>query len=277
LNTAFHKVQPGRGKGENPPPDVKKPAVRFFYGLWGVVMFTIVWYLIGHLIFNRPEYEQFDGFLPGPTLKALSGLVQEGNFWRSVLASLRRIFAGILISFVVGLPFGLLIGFYRKLQLITYTPIQFLRMISPVSWMPVALLLFKQFESAIYFLITMATVWPILLNTAQGVTSVNPHWINMARNQGATDFQLLTRVIIPATLPYILAGLRLALGVAWIVLVPAEFFGISSGLGYLINDARDTLEYDRLMAILIAIGIVGFILDWALQYVERLFSWTAKG
>jgi NitT/TauT family transport system permease protein len=120
----------------------------------------------------------------------------------------------------------------------------------------------------------MSTLWPIVLNTAYSVSRVNPQWINMARNQGAKNYQLLLRIIIPSSLPYILTSLRLALGVAWIVLVPAEFLGVSSGLGYIINDARDTMEYDRLMAIIIAIGIVGFILDGALQLIQKSLSWS---
>lgn len=147
-------------------------------------------------------------------------------------------------------------------------------MVSPLSWMPIALLIFASFEGAIYFLITMATIWPIMINTSLGVMHVNPSWIMMARNQGANDRQLITKIVIPAAIPYILTSLRLALGVAWIVLVPAEFLGVSSGLGYLINDARDTMEYDRLMAIVIAIGILGFVLDGSIQLMRKSLNWT---
>jgi len=191
-----------------------------------------------------------------------------------VLASLRRVAIGIGVAFLVGLPFGILIGYFRNLRSITYTPIQFVRMISPLSWMPIALLIFTTFESTIYFLITMATVWPIILNSSLGVSRVNPQWIKMAKNQGATDVQVLLYIILPASIPYILTSLRLALGVAWIVLVPVEFLGVSSGLGYIINDARDTMEYDRLMAIVIVIGMVGFVLDGSIQLVQKVFRWN---
>ena len=96
----------------------------------------------------------------------------------------------------------------------------------------------------------------------------------MAKNQGANHKQLLFHIILPASIPYILTSLRLSIGVAWIVLVPVEFLGISSGLGYIINDARDTMEYDRLMAIVLAIGMIGFILDGAIQLTQKLFHWT---
>ena len=252
----------------------KRPAYRVGYGIFGTVIFIILWALAGYLVFSRPGYEQFSGFLPIPTMKALYSLIFDYDFWSSVYASLRRVVVGVSIAFLFGLPSGLLIGFFSKLGLITYPPIQFLRMISPLSWMPIALLVFRGFESAIYFLITMATIWPIVLNTTLGVSHVNPQWIKMARNQGAKNYQLIFRIIIPSSIPYIITSLRLALGVAWIVLVPAEFLGISSGLGYIINDARDTMEYDRLMAIVISIGILGFILDGVLQLIQKRFNWT---
>jgi NitT/TauT family transport system permease protein len=200
-------------------------------------------------------------------------MAKENDFWLSVFASVRRVMFGIFIAFLIGFPMGLMIGFYRKFRTITYPPIQLLRMISPLSWMPIALLLFSTFEGAIYFLITMATIWPIILNTTLGVMRVNQHWIMMAKNQGANDRQLIGRIIIPASVPYILTSLRLALGVAWIVLVPAEFLGVSSGLGYIINDARDTMEYDRLMAVIIAIGLIGFTLDGTIQYARKFLNW----
>jgi len=239
----------------------------------GMLTFFLIWAIGGHYIFIRPQFSQFSGFLPGATFTALVGLLDDQAFWLSVVASLRRIGIGIGTAFVIGLPSGLLIGYYARLRIATYTPIQFVRMISPLSWMPIALLIFATFEGAIYFLIIMATIWPIILNASLGVSRVNPAWLTMAKNQGATDRQLLLRIVLPASIPYILTSLRLALGVAWIVLVPVEFLGISSGLGYIINDARDTMAYDRLMAIVLAIGAIGFCLDGSLQLLQRLFRW----
>lgn len=246
---------------------------RFFSGAIGSALFVLAWEFLGKLAFSRAGYEHFDGLMPIPAFKAFAVLITDPDFWASVYASLRRVILGIVIAFLIGLPGGLLIGFYAKLRLISAVPIQFLRMISPLAWMPVALLVFARFESAIYFLITMATVWPILLNTSAGVVRVNPQWIAMALNQGASSVQLMTRILLPASLPHIFTSLRLAIGIAWIVLIPAEYLGVSSGLGYIINDARDTLEYDRLMAAVIAIGILGFLLDSAVQYLATSFRW----
>jgi len=255
-------------------PETRSRFQRAWYGILGTGVFVLLWAVLGQVLFTRPGYEQFSAFLPVPAIKALCALLLESSFWLSVLASLRRVVVGISIAFLVGLPCGLLIGYYCRLRLAIDPSIQFLRMVSPLAWMPIALLLFASFESAICFLITIATVWPIILNTTLGVSCVNPQWINMARDQGARDYDLLTRIIVPASVPHILTSLRLALGVAWIVLVPAEFLGVSSGLGYLINDARDTMEYDRLMAVVISIGMLGFVLDWIIQTVRKRFRWV---
>lgn len=244
------------------------------FELIGLAVFICLWAAAAGFIFTRPGFEQFHGFLPGPTLKALVAAARESRFWISVFASLKRILIGISLAAIIGVPAGIIVGFYPTLRSLSYSPIQFVRMISPLSWMPIALLLFTSFESAVYFLIVMATICPIILNTTIGVLNINPQWIKMALNQGASNFQLIKTIVIPASLLYMLTSLRLALGVAWIVLVPAEFLGVSSGLGYLINDARDTMEYDKLMAMIIAIGILGFALDRMIQRLQHTFSWS---
>lgn len=247
------------------------------YELAGLVLFAFVWAAVTQFIFTRPELYHFKGFLPGPTLAALVDAFQTSKFWMSVFASLRRIVVGIAISAFIGLPLGVLIGFFTRLRKLTYSPIQFVRMISPLSWMPIALLLFTSFESAVHFLIIMATICPIIQNTAIGVMDINPQWLKMALNQGANNVQLIQTIVLPYSIPHMITSIRLALGIAWIVLVPAEFLGVSSGLGYLINDARDTMEYDKLMAIIIAIGMLGFILDRIFQKLQYRFSRSWAG
>ncbi len=244
--------------------------------LAGVLLFLLIWFAAGAVILSNPNLKDFTDFLPGPTFKALIKMIFMSYFWHSVLDSLKRIFIGMVIAAVIGIPFGLIIGFYKNLRDLTNIPIQFLRMISPLAWMPIALIVFPNFEKAIYFLIAISTVWPIIINTAQGVVNVQQDWVKMAQNQGARDTQLFFFVIFPASIPYILTGLRLALGVAWIVLVPAEFLGISSGLGYLINDARDSIEYDKLMAVIIAIGLLGFTIDGLFQLLMTRLDYRKK-
>lgn len=246
------------------------------FGLAGIVLFILFWEICGRIFIINKNLKHFENFLPLPALKELLLLLLTRNFWLSVLASLRRILIGISLAFTIAIFSGLLIGFYKRLRQLTNIPINFIRMISPLAWMPIALIIFPGFEDAIIFLITIATIWPILINIVQGVNNVNPEWIKMAKNQGARDYQLLFMVILPASIPYVLTGLRLAIGIAWIVLVPAELLGISSGLGYLINDARDTMEYGKLMAIVIAIGIFGYTIDTLFQLVQKRFDWKYK-
>ena len=160
---------------------------KLIFGIAGSVIFLLIWTGAGYLLTIHPDFQHFAGFHPKATFKALYHLLFDDLFWNSVLASLNRIIVGLCFSLVLGIPIGMLIGFYKLIWQITYFPIQFLRMISPLSWMPIAILVFASFDSSIYFLITVACVWPILLNTAQGVNRVNKDFINMAINQGATD------------------------------------------------------------------------------------------
>jgi NitT/TauT family transport system permease protein len=147
-------------------------------------------------------------------------------------------------------------------------------MISPLSWMPIAVMGFDTWDGAIVFLIAVAAIWPVLFATAAGVRRIDPAWIKVARNLGANPWHMLTTVILPAVVTDILTGIRLALGVAWVVLVPAEYLGVTSGLGYAINDARDTLEYDRLSATVVVIGVIGFALDTLCQKAIGRLNWT---
>ena len=139
--------------------------------------------------------------------------------------------------------------------------------------MPVAVLAFDTWDAAIVFLVAVAAVWPVLFSSAQGVRRIDPLWFKVARNLGADGLQMLRRIIFPAIAQDIFAGIRLAVGVAWIVLVPAEYLGVTSGLGYAINDARDTLEYDTLAAVVVVIGVIGFVLDGVCVALIRRFSW----
>ena len=256
--------------------DSKSKKAGVLYSFLGILLFLAAWEIFVGIIIKTNSFKQFTGFLPSKTFIALIHLLTSKYFWDSVVASLIRILLGLFISSVIGIPAGLIIGFYRIFRRITNIPIQFLRMISPLAWMPIAIVILPGFQEAILFIIAISCIWPILLNTSQGVLNIELQWITMAKNQGAKDYQLLFKVIFPGAMPYILTGLRFAIGVAWIVLVPAELLGISSGLGYLINDARDTMEYDKLMAIVVAIGLIGFTIDEFFQSIQKRLDWRTK-
>lgn len=243
------------------------------YPAIGISVLLLLWWFGGYLIASNPDTQSFADFAPGPAFAALMELIHSGGLWDTVLPSLYRIGMGLLWAVLIGVPVGVAIGTISSLREITHVPFQFLRMISPLAWMPVAVLAFATWDNAIVFLITVAAVWPILFSTAHGVRRVDPLWFKVARNLGADSYQMLRRIIMPAIAQDIFAGIRLAVGVAWIVLVPAEYLGVTSGLGYAINDARDTLEYDTLASIVIVIGVIGFLLDGICMWLIKRFSW----
>ncbi|KQT91682.1 nitrate ABC transporter permease [Methylobacterium sp. Leaf469] len=256
------------------------PERRLFAGLLhrtapllGLGTLLVLWFAAGRLLANDPAYTAFAGFAPGPTLASFADLLTSGEAWRAALPSLARIGQGLAYAFVLGVPFGLLVGASPLAERALQPPFQLLRMVSPLAWMPVAVLAFPTWEGAIVFLIAAAAIWPILFSTAAGVKRIDPIWLTLARNLGGGRIATLRRIVIPAVLQDILTGLRLALGVAWIVLVPAEYLGVTSGLGYAINDARDTLSYDRLAALVLLIGVIGYALDGGLGRLAARARW----
>lgn len=242
----------------------------------GLAGLFALWWLGGWLIARNPATASFAGLAPLPALKSFGAIIGSGEVLTITAPSLWRVGSGLFWATVFGVPVGILIGRSRIAREITNVPFQFLRMISPLSWMPIAILAFSTWDGAIVFLIAAAATWPILFSTAAGVRRINSAWFKVARNLGAKPWHILSAVIMPAIAQDILTGVRLALGVGWIVLVPAEYLGVKSGLGYAINDARDTLEYDRLAAIVLIVGLIGFALDAGLQKLIERLSWLRQ-
>lgn len=243
------------------------------YPALGIAGLLAIWWYGGWLIANNDDLSAFSDFAPGPTFAALYQMVASGAVMNPISSSLSRVGWGLLWAILIGVPLGIGIGYWAVARQITHVPFQFLRMISPLAWMPVAVLAFATWDGAIIFLIAVAAVWPITYATAHGVQKIDPLWFKVARNLGADNLQMLRRIVLPAVSQDILAGIRLAVGVAWIVLVPAEYLGVTSGLGYAINDARDTLEYDKLAAIVLVIGMIGYLLDAVCVRLIKRTSW----
>lgn len=243
----------------------------------GILGLLLVWWLAGLVIEATPRLVAFTGFAPAPTLASFWQLVASGDAWQAAAPSLARVLGGLGWGLAFGAPIGLALGLLPLLEKALQLPFQILRMVSPLSWMPIAILAFPSWDGAIVFLIAAAAVWPIVFATAAGVKRIDPAWLSVGRTLGGRGLPLIGRIVIPAVLPDLLTGLRLALGIAWIVLVPAEFLGVTSGLGYAINDARDTLSYDRLAALVLLIGLIGFLLDLVLASALKRVSWTPAG
>ncbi len=242
-------------------------------GIIGLSIFFALWWIGGHMIYLNPLTTHFAAFGPIPTLQAFPVLWEDGTIQNAALASGYRLGVGLLLAVVIGVPIGILMGRFKRFQELSNSPFQLLRMISPLSWMPLAVLVFVTWNQSIIFLIAMASVWPVAYATAAGLAKVDPAWFKVARNLGAKPWHLLTKIILPAIAFDIFTGIRLALGIAWVVLVPAEFLGVTSGLGYSIEDARESLSYDHLTAIVLTIGIIGWFLDSSLEFLVNRFSW----
>lgn len=202
----------------------------------------------------------------------IGGVLFNHLLYHFVLVSLRRVLLGLAMALAVGVPLGLLVGGAARVDAAVSPAFQFLRMISPLSWMPLVVMVLGVGDRPVLFLLAFAGVWPILLNTAAGVRNLDPRWITLARSLAATRWEMLMRVVLPGVVGSVLTGLRLSIGIVWIVLVPAEMLGVNAGLGYFILDTRDRLAYSELLATVLVIGLLGFLLDSCARWLQRWWA-----
>jgi len=200
-------------------------------------------------------------------------LVADGTLWEHIGASLFRVGTGFLSATLVAVPMGLWMGrvegAYRTLNPI----FQILRPISPIAWIPLAILWFGVGNVSPIFLIFIASVFPMIVQTAAGVHTIEKRYLRAADNFGVSRYTLFRQVIIPAVLPEIIVGMRIGLGVAWLVVVAAEMIALRSGLGYLIMDSRNAgNRYDLVIASMVIIGVIGLLLDGTMRRLEGLKS-----
>lgn len=240
---------------------------RWGAGLLGLLIGLGIWALLtSGLVTNDPV---ISGMSPVQTWSGFGDLLDRGVLLSDAGVSLYRLVAGLALAALLGVPLGLWLGLRRRAEAVAGPLVQFLRMISPLSWAPVAIAVFGIGNEPVIFLVTAAAIWPIMLSTSAGVHAMDPGYVDVARTMGASGWERLTRVVIPAVRPSILGGIRMALGTAWIVLVPAEMLGVRSGLGYQILNARDQLAYDQVMAVILVIGVLGFALDSLSRFLLR--------
>lgn len=250
-------------------PTTEKPVARrslaasrlanFLLGASGLLALLALWWIGTDLLAAPASFAR--RFSPGGAFASLVELLTSSDLPIHVYVSLKRILVGLALALVVGVPTGLAVGGATWLETATTPAFQFLRMISPLSWMPLAVMAFGVGDKPVYFLLAFAAVWPILLSTASGVRQLDPRWLQLARSLAATRRETLWRIVIPGVVGHVLTGVRLAIGILWIVLVPCEMLGVSAGLGYFILDTRDRLAYSELMATVLLIGVLGYLLD----------------
>ena len=214
---------------------------------------------------------------PVEVVGGIADLVRHGLLLKYAVASLFRVTWGFLLAAGLAIPLGLSIGWCRRAEMAFNPLIQILRPISPLAWIPIAILWFGVGDLAAVFLIFLGCFFPLILTAINAVQRVPAVYVNAGRNFGLSRADLVYRVLFPAVIPQLITGLRITLGIAWLVVVAAEMIAVNSGLGFLIVDARNAgNRYDLVVAGMVVIGVIGLLLDMGMRSLERVksFRWS---
>ncbi|SFW32251.1 nitrate/nitrite transport system permease protein [Pseudomonas sp. NFACC19-2] len=244
--------------------------------LLGIIAFIGFWSLLA----------QHSEGLPGPLSTWQAALVlfadpfydngpnDMGIGW-NILNSLGRVGVGFGLAALVGIPLGFAIGRFAFLAGMLAPIISLLRPVSPLAWLPIGLLVFEAAGPASIWVIFISSIWPIILNTAAGVASVPQDYLNVARVLKLSEFKVLTRILFPAVLPHLMTGIRLAIGVAWLVIVAAEMLTGGIGLGFWVWDEWNNLNVEHILIAIIIVGLVGLALEQMLLLIAKRFDYAS--
>jgi len=264
------------------PPRVRRPVSYYLNPLirrvlppvLGLAMLVVVWALVA---------AKTQGF-PGPvqTFHAAveifsdpfyrNGPNDQGIGW-NILSSLQRVGIGFGFAALVGIPLGFAIGRFSFLNNMVDPLISLLRPVSPLAWLPIGLLVFKKADPAATWTIFICSIWPMIINTAVGVQRVPQDYLNVARVLKLSEWKVLTKILFPAVLPYMLTGIRLSIGTAWLVIVAAEMLTGGVGIGFWVWDEWNNLKVEHIVIAIFVIGIVGLLLEQALLLLAKRFSY----
>jgi len=200
----------------------------------------------------------------------------KGLFWQ-ILESLKRVFAGFTLAIIIGVPLGLLVGMSKNAQYAFNPFIQILKPVSPLAWLPLLLFIFQDINMTAISTIFITSIWPIIINTALGVKSVNEDYMNVAKVLRFTPMEKIIQIILPVSVPYIFTGMRLSLGIAWLVIVAAEMLTGGIGIGFWIWDEYNNLNYNNIIIGIIVVGLIGYLLDILMGRIADYFDYTKKG
>ena len=235
-----------------------------FIGIWAIISMTspqlpspAKTFVSAVDVFSKPFY------IKGPN--------DQGIGW-NILSSLARVGIGFGLAALIGIPLGFIIGRFEFLNRMASPVISLLRPVSPLAWLPIGLLVFKAANPAAIWVIFISSIWPMIINTAAGVSRVPQDYLNVARVLNLSEWKILTRVLFPATLPFILTGVRLSIGVAWLVIVAAEMLTGGVGIGFWVWDEWNNLNVEHIIIAIFIVGIVGLVLEQILIYVARRFT-----
>ena len=245
--------------------------------LLGMLVLLGIWYVATHK----------GGSIPGPaqTWDAAVALFadpfyrngpnDQGIGW-NVLSSLQRVGIGFGLAALVGIPLGFILGRSPFLSAMVNPIISLLRPVSPLAWLPIGLLVFKKADPAATYTIFICSIWPMIMNTAQGVQRVPQDYLNVARVLALSEWKVVTKILFPAVLPYILTGIRLSIGTAWLVIVAAEMLTGGVGIGFWVWDEWNNLKVEHIIIAIFVIGIVGLILEQALILLAKKLTKEAS-
>jgi nitrate/nitrite transport system permease protein len=197
-----------------------------------------------------------------------NGPNDQGIGW-NILASLQRVAIGFGFAALVGIPAGFLLGRFRLLADIVNPLISLLRPVSPLAWLPIGLLVFKRADPAATWTIFICSIWPMIMNTAQGVQRVPQDYLNVARVLNLSEWKIVTKILFPSVLPYMLTGIRLSIGTAWLVIVAAEMLTGGVGIGFWVWDEWNNLKVEHIIIAIFVIGIVGLLLEQMLILLAK--------
>ncbi len=203
-----------------------------------------------------------------------NGPNDQGIGW-NILNSLQRVGLGFGLAAVVGIPLGFLIGRFATLNAMFSPIVSLLKPVSPLAWLPIGLLVFKAANPAAIWTIFICSIWPMVINTAVGVQKVPQDYLNVARVLNLSEWRIATRILLPAVMPYLLTGVRLSVGTAWLVIVAAEMLTGGVGIGFWVWDEWNNLNVAHIIVAIFVIGAVGLLLEWTLLAIARRFDYSA--
>jgi len=257
-----------------PGYDWRALALKVVPPLVGMALLIVIWAALTRNSTNFPT--------PGATfaeaVKVFSdpfyrnGPNDQGIGW-NILFSLYRVAIGFGLAAAVGIPLGFLIGRFEVINHMTSPLISLLRPVSPLAWLPIGLLVFKAANPAAIWTIFICSIWPMIINTAVGVQRVPVDYLNVARVLNLSEWKVITRILFPAVLPYMLTGVRLSVGTAWLVIVAAEMLTGGVGIGFWVWDEWNNLNVKHILIAILVIGVVGLALEWALISIARRFTY----
>jgi nitrate/nitrite transport system permease protein len=240
----------------------------------GLAAFVAAWAVIA----------KFGGRIPDPlTVGAAAAKIfadpfyskgpnDQGIGW-NVVSSLKRVGIGFGLAALVGIPLGFIIGRFKFASGMAAPIIALLKPVSPLAWLPIGLLVFKRADPAAIWVIFICSLWPMIVNTAVGVRQIPQDYLNVARVLNLSEWKVFTKILFPAVLPYMITGVRLSIGIAWLVIVAAEMLTGGVGIGFWVWDEWNNLKVEHIIIAIFTIGIVGLLLEQGLMLLARRFSY----